>query len=487
MALADSISRRAGRTFDARAVMPWGIAGGIYLLLILLAPRLLADPDSYSHIAMGRWIFDHHTVPTADPFSSTMRGTPWIAFEWLSEVVYASAFALGGWLAVTAVAAATAAAAFGQLTRLLLRHWQPVPTLVAVVAAFVLTSPHILARPHLLALPLMVTWVGALLRAAEDKRAPSWWLLAVMTLWTNLHGSFSFGLAIIVPIACEALWDAKPNKRGRVVQQWALFAFGALSAACLNPYGPEMILVTFRAIALGDALATITEWRPQDFSHLGAFEIIMLAGFGLAFYRGVKLPLWRIVMLLGVLHLSLSQQRHADLLGLLAPLFLARPLAEQLRALAAAPLGAQACKAAWFPAAVVVVFIAITGLGALHDVAPAAKITPAKALQSIDVAKAGPIFNDYDFGGYLDFAGIAPFIDGRGEMYGGAFISRYSRALSLDNVADFLRLLDEYRIGTTLLSPSTPAVSLLDRLPEWRRVYTDKVAVVHQRHAPAKK
>ena len=61
----------------------------------------------------------------------------------------------------------------------------------------------------------------------------------------------------------------------------------------------------------------------------------MLGGFGFALYRGVKLPLLRIVMLFGVLHLSLSQVRHADLLGMLAPLFLARPLAEQFAALAA--------------------------------------------------------------------------------------------------------------------------------------------------------
>jgi hypothetical protein len=67
-------------------------------------------------------------------------------------------------------------------------------------------------------------------------------------------------------------------------------------------------------------VTTITEWRPQDFTHLGAFELIMLGAFGFALYRGVTLPWLRIVMLLGVL----SQVRHADLLGLLAPIFLAR-------------------------------------------------------------------------------------------------------------------------------------------------------------------
>ena len=109
---------------------------------------------------------------------------------------------------------------------------------------------------------------------------------------------------------------------------------------------------------------------------------------------------------------------------------------------------------------------------------PPARITPANAIHSTDI---GPILNDYDFGGYLDFVGVAPFIDGRGELYGEAYMLRHNRALSLENLPDFLRLLDEYHIGATLLTPSTPAVALLDRLPDWKRVCSDDVAVVHAR------
>lgn len=60
-----------------------------------------------------------------------------------------------------------------------------------------------------------------------------------------------------------------------------------------------MILVTFRTLALGAALSTIGEWRPQDFSHIGNFEVIMLGAIGLALYRGVRLPLFRTFMVLG--------------------------------------------------------------------------------------------------------------------------------------------------------------------------------------------
>jgi hypothetical protein len=127
-----------------------------------------------------------------------------------------------------------------------------------------------------------------------------------------------------------------------------------------------------------------------------------------------------------------------------------------------------------------------TGLALGRDVRPARNITPEAALSHAGLAQAGPVLNDYSFGGYLIFAGIPTFIDGRGELYGGPFITRFNRDVSLADLHDFLKLLDDYKFGATLLAPDTPAVALLDRLPDWQRVYNDDVAVVHKRRAAPK-
>jgi len=157
-------------------------------------------------------------------------------------------------------------------------------------------------------------------------------------------------------------------------------------------------------------------------------------------------------MLLGLLHFSLSQSRHADLLGMLAPLFLARPLAMQFAALAANGGEAELHRPlhwSWLPAAAALLLVAaaaVTGASATRDTtAPAAAITPANAVKALTGVTRGPILNDYALGGYLDFVGIAPFIDGRTELYGEAFVVRYHRAVNLENLPDFLRLLDENR------------------------------------------
>ena len=117
--------------------------------------------------------------------------------------------------------------------------------------------------------------------------------------------------------------------------------------------------------------------------------------------------------------------------------------------------------------------------------APRASITPARALATIKASGKTHILNSYDFGGYLIFNRVAPFIDGRTELYGKDFVLRHDRAMRLQNVGGFLRLLADSHIDATLLTPNTPANGLLDRLKGWKRVYADNVAVVHVRTGAA--
>ena len=60
------------------------------------------------------------------------------------------------------------------------------------------------------------------------------------------------------------------------------------------------------------------------------------------------------------------------------------------------------------------------------------------------------VFNDYDFGGYLIASGVAPFIDGRTELYGEKFFVDHNAASGLMKPENFFRLLEEYKIEATL-------------------------------------
>jgi hypothetical protein len=56
-----------------------------------LSVRLLGDAGIGWHIRTGQLILSTHAIPRADPFSSSMSGQPWFAWEWLYDT-------LAGWL-----------------------------------------------------------------------------------------------------------------------------------------------------------------------------------------------------------------------------------------------------------------------------------------------------------------------------------------------------------------------------------------------------
>jgi hypothetical protein len=181
--------------------------------------------------------------------------------------------------------------------------------------------------------------------------------------------------------------------------------------------------------------------------------------------------------------MALSAERNGEIFGLIAPLVIARPLAAQCGAIRGRPylhvgLG---IFAGAFAVLLVALVPATFALSAAFHYAPNPQITPAAAVEALKKAAPGPILNQYDFGGYLVYAGIPTFIDGRTELYGGAFFDRYYRAVTLADLAGFDRLLDRYRIKATLLAPGTPAIAYLDRLPGWHRLYADEIAVAHVR------
>src|SRR5438105_3415279 len=148
--------------------LSWPLALGLVMFVCLMNANglpLLGDPDSHWHVTVGNWILEHRAVPYVDSYSFTFTGEPWIAKEWLSQVVLAGAYDIAGWGGVVALGAAAFAATFALLLRLLLRDIKPLPAILFVAVAIAMTAPHMLARPHALAMPFMLLWVAGLVRA----------------------------------------------------------------------------------------------------------------------------------------------------------------------------------------------------------------------------------------------------------------------------------------------------------------------------------
>jgi hypothetical protein len=467
----------------ARSLLPLWVGAGVYALLLISGNRLLTDPDTLWQITVGQWILDHHAVPTTDVYSFTMRGAPWISTQWLAQIAYAKAYAVAGWSGPVVLAASAIALAFGLFARALNRHLRDSTTLVFVVAALLLILPHLLARPHVLAFPVMVAWIGGLISAADRREAPPLALALLIVLWANLHGGFVFGLFFIAPTALDALVNAQGSVRRALALRWAAFAAVALIASCCTPYGWNALLASRKILALGNALPLILEWRPADFGGLGPFEICLLLAIGLALFHGVTLPLLRILMLLGLLHMALAQGRAAEILALVGPLVLAAPLARQKGGAVAAeanPAGQPPHAVA--AAAIILALITVTLASAsVQTFLPNTRGTPVAAVVELKKLNLTRVFNDYDFGGYLIASGVAPFIDGRTELYGEKFFVDHNAASGLMEPENLFRLLHDYDIEATLMRTQSAATKLLDHMDGWQKIYSDDIATIHLR------
>jgi hypothetical protein len=473
---------------DTKAVpgsLPLWVGVAIYVLLIAAGNRLLLDPDTQWQITVGQWILDHHAVPHTDIYSFTMGGAPWISTQWLAQVFYAKVYAWFGWTGPVVLAAAASSATFALLARYLVRSLSESAALAFVVVALVLTAPHLLARPHVLALPIMVAWIGELIAAADRRTAPSFWLLPLMALWANVHGGFVFGIVMIAPIALDAVINANASDRMKLAVRWAVFAALALGAGCCTPYGWESLLAARKILALGSALPLITEWRPADFTTLRPFEICLLGAIGLALYRGITLPPMRIVILLGLVHMALAQGRAAEILALLSPLVLATPLAPQIDGTEISLPSLRPVRGVTIACCAVLLAAGTLTFAAVHRFAPDTANSPVLAVTELKKLNLERVFNDYDFGGYLIASGVAPFIDGRTELYGEKFFVDHHNASELIEPGGLFRLLDGYQIQATLMRTQSPATRLLDHMDGWEKIYSDEVATIHLRKAGA--
>jgi hypothetical protein len=457
--------------------------------VFIFVPAVLNDGDTYSHLATGQWILAHGTVPSTDPFSYSFAGAPWVAHEWLAELLSALAFRLAGWSGLVMLFGAGMALTAGLMAAHLRRWLTPLAAFVALLLGIACVAPSMLARPHILALPALELWTAGLLIARARNAAPSWWLLPVITIWANLHGSFVFGLALAAPVALEAVVEA-PGQRVWVAGRWAAFILGGVGAALLTPHGVEGLRFPFQLMHMS-MLFNVGEWAPTNFGTPQPMEMAAAALLYVLLTRGIRLPVIRVLLLFGLTYLAMQHARHQMLLGIVGPLLIAQPLGEALRAGAGESARAKPpqSRLAWrgplaWGLAVVVALCAGAARIAWPVMLTDRPTAPITALAHVPPAIAArPVFNEYAFGGYLIYRGIPPVIDARIDMYGDSFARLYLRATHPDRAA-LEELVGRYHIGWTILAPSNPAVALLDMLPGWHRIYADNVAVVHVRDDP---
>jgi hypothetical protein len=378
------------------------------------------DFDEPWHLATGRWVLEHGSVPREDPFSFTAKGLPWHGVSWLSDVAYALAHRAGGVAAVVVAKALVASLAIGILGAATLALGAELGGALAAMLAFAVVHQGraTTARPETWAAVLLALTVLLVARELRGRGRGALYAPLLTFVWTHVHTS-----AVVAPavLACGlAAKLATPERRWKRMG----LVFLATAATLLLPSGRDVLLTIsmHRASVSPIAMRITQEWQRPQLGAPDAIVPLVLVGLGLL---GAALR-WRrgraaqdaFVALLSILGLALwlAGDRNRTLLALLsAPGF--------ALALQAAAAGLARQGAGLLPRVVPVlgglaVFVAEPALGrtlrnrVLFGFGVADRF-PSDTVAVLDTLPTARVLSDFHYGGYLIWRGYPAFWDGR--------------------------------------------------------------------------
>lgn len=479
-----------------RLTLPYLVTLLAFLGVFAIALRTPADTDMYWHLATGQYIVETRTIPLSDPFSWTMRGAPWVDVHWLSQVIMHAIYQLAGFTGLALGVGLLAVLTFTFV-------WKQLSGGVFVRAAIVLLAA-VTANPNLTPRSQMATFVfvavlGYLLFLYKWRQIDRLWIIPLLfVVWVNMHGGYIAGFMLLGAfIAGETLSNLLHLSGGEIVS-WRrmskVLIVTLVSGAVLliNPYTVAALQLPFKTVNIGVLQDFIQEWASPNF-HQASLQpmvwMLLLALVVIGFSRR-RLDMTDALTLTLFAHITFLAQRNLGLFALICAPILSR----HVSAIVERSRGGQRTLSRGVPivnAALLGVIVAAVVFYTMVTLSPAAqskaeaKVLPVAAANWIDQNKpAGPLFNSYNWGGYLLWrlgADYPVYVDGRTDVYDDAFLRDF---LAITRVSsDYDQRLARTGANLVLIEAGSVLDHFLARHAGWREAYRDELAVIYQRVA----
>jgi hypothetical protein len=345
-------------------------------------------------------------------------------------------------------------------------------------------GPLYTPRPWLFSILFFILELDVLLAVRRTQQfRPLLLLPPLFAIWANVHIQFIYGLAAlciaaIEPSASRMLrgWAAGADTNVRSKPFWQIFVACGL-ATLFNPYGWRIYQVVVE-YSQQKAVSYIQEFQPISFQSLPGVCLLLLA-FGAVWAVASKgrRDLFSILLLAMASGLSFRFARDMWVVAVAGAAIIAdsnrapdRPFQPTARQWA-------------LVAAIVCAFVAVTATAAhvsnsTLENTVAREFPVAAAAEVTATAYPGPLYNDFNWGGYLIWSlPLRPVsIDGRTNLHGDRRIEQSVRTWNAQQQwADD----PELQQARLIIGPvDAPLCAVLRLHPRYRLVYEDKVASV---------
>ena len=466
----------------------------------------LVTADLGRHLKNGEVFFQTLSPTATNYYSYTQPGFPVLNHHWGSGVIFYLAWKAAGFTGLHAFFIALSLLTF--LIFLNIARKEAGPGLAALTAIVMvpLLAERTEVRPEVFSYFFAAVFLHVLLGVKKNGISRRWVLaLPILeVLWVNTHIYFFLGPAFLCAFLLEYHLQDSFRKED-ILLHWKALAL-TLAAACLSPFGLKGALAPLSIFEnYGYRLVENQPvWFIQKLLHYpncAVFEaafVLLAASFVLAWMRGGR-PLSAAGLLLGVLVSGMGWLaiRNFALFGLVA-----LPLAAgNLAAAFSEVLQARRAALRWSALAALAVLCPLTWTGQLQRIVPyrqefgigleAGNDSAAKFILQEGIR--GPIFNNYDIGGYLIyylFPRERVFVDNRPEAYSKDFFEETYVPMQQDEKV-WRQVDGKYRFNAIVFHrrDATPwGQDFLIRKvrdPQWAPVYVDAYAIIFVRRVSA--
>jgi len=502
-------------SFERRIFLLLAVLALLYAFLAGL--RAVSDFDLGWQMATGRWVVQHHHIPSVDVFSYTAQGQPWV-YPVGSGLLFYLAYLAGSYGLISWIGALACVLTVG----LLLRRGSAVTAAIAILAIPLIawrTTP----RADMFTLVLFAAFLSLLWENYQTGRARLWLLPLLMAAWVNLHPGFVAGLGLVGAYACAELLETLFAESRRAAVQRLRRASGWLVgtglATLVNPWGWGIYQALMRQQrVMGQHQAWITEWNsvPMSWGAVssilsprqteGTIYLLLAVAVVAAVISLLRAQLGAALWLLGAIYPAVRYVRMGALFACVAAVVggwvLSRELSRDwVRSMRARSAVAWAAVLALALLASVRCFDLVTNRHYFRGVdettfgAGLSWWFPQGATEFIEREKLpGEVFNTYDEGGYFTWrlgAERRDYIDGRALPFGVALLQRSDQLLQdSPDSALWQQETSRYNLNTILLPLGRYDGVQLVRLQDfcnsklWRPVYLDEVSAVFVRRTP---
>lgn len=463
----------------------------LYVMVVSLSmkPHIVADPDIWWHLRSGQWILDHGWVPATDPFSIQGQGKPWVAYSWLFELLALGLYRLFGLVGIVAY---TIALSLGITTALysLVRRFEPrVANAIGITGIGILAmTPIFMPRPWLFTILFFIIELDILLTARRPGNYRRLLLLPpLFALWANIHIQFIYGFLPLGLIAAEPLierlfqrpFSFENLRAGFNAWLWLIVA-ACVIATLANPYHLKLYAPVIEITNQTGVYNYVSELAAPDFRSITHWTMLALTIWAaVALGRQVEAKLFLVVLFIAGAFVSFRSGRDVWFVVTAAIVI----IASSRQALEIKDSFALTKAQTLVVAAAIGILILLVARarniseGALQNAV--AREYPVAAAKVIDErGYSGPLYNHFDWGGYLIWRlpRLPVSIDGRTNIYGDERIKH-----SIETWSGARHWAKDTELAASRLviaGAGAPLCSLLRLDQRFELVYEDQVAAV---------